>query len=111
MFAAAGNHSSSLQFPALCAFDCLNLTPAILPPIDLDISFWLRCNIAQLGLDKLLLLLLSRTSDIEDWAIPMDTVCWTLSYSLSVSLRHISHTVLVFGVQPDVSACYALGKT
>ena len=37
-------------------------------------------------------------------------VCWTVSYTLSVSLRHASHALFVFGAHAD-AACYALGKT
>ena len=62
------------------------------------------CNIAQLALDRALLAMLP--DDV--WWIP--TVCWTLSYTLSVSLRHASHAYFVFGQHSD-PACIALGKT
>lgn len=71
------------------------------------------CNIAQLGMDRLLLealaLASSRPADEEPrWWEP--TVCWTLSYTLSVSLRHMSHSWCVFGRHAD-APCKALGKT
>ena len=62
------------------------------------------CNIAQLVLDRMLLAILPE----DIWWIP--TACWTLSYTLSVSLRHVSHAFFVFGQHVD-PACTALGKT
>ena len=62
------------------------------------------CNIAQLALDRMLLAILPE----DIWWIP--TACWTLSYTLSVSLRHASHAFFVFGQHVD-PACTALGKT
>jgi hypothetical protein len=63
------------------------------------------CNLAQLGLDRMLLLLIGRDSA---WYVP--TVCWTASYTLSVALRHVSHSVFVFGVHAD-PVWKALAKT
>jgi hypothetical protein len=62
------------------------------------------CNVAQLVLDRALLALLPH----DVWWIP--TACWTLSYTLSVSLRHYSHALCVFGRHAD-PMCIALGKT
>jgi len=42
------------------------------------------------------------------WWAP--TACWTLSYTLSVSLRHFSHELFVFGRHAD-PVCLALGKS
>jgi hypothetical protein len=57
----------------------------------------------------LLLVLLTQSTALQDvWWLP--TVCWTASYFLSISLRHYSHTVLVFGVQNDPT-WWALFKT
>lgn len=66
------------------------------------------CNVAQLGLDRLLLLLLHWADIHDQWWLP--SLCWTASYSLSISVRHASHSVIVFGMQDD-STWYALGKT
>ena len=66
------------------------------------------CNVAQLGIDRLLLLLLVYLERADAWWVP--TACWTSSYTLSVGLRHASHSVLVFGPSAD-PWCYALGKT
>ena len=85
------------------------------------------CNLAQLALDRLLLLLLGRAAaassssaggggeggavaDLHELPAWVPTACWTLSYTLSVSLRHASHAVFVFGRHAD-SACRALMKT
>jgi len=38
------------------------------------------------------------------------TVCWTLSYTLSIIVRHSSHRILVFG-DFEGSYCYSLAKT
>jgi putative flippase GtrA len=38
------------------------------------------------------------------------TVCWTVSYTLSVVIRHFSHRILVFG-EPDGTYCQSLGRT
>lgn len=38
------------------------------------------------------------------------TVCWTLSYVLSICVRHSSHRLLVFG-EYDGTYCSSLGKT
>ena len=42
------------------------------------------------------------------WWVP--TVCWTLSYALSISFRFVSHAALVFGPHRD-PPLLALGKT
>ena len=49
------------------------------------------CNGVQLGLDRLLILALPEGR----WWVP--TLCWTLSYALSISVRFVSHAALVFG--------------
>ena len=78
------------------------------------------CNLAQLGLDRLLLSLFieherqharPRLPRATTWS-PMHgappppdapppawaaTACWTVSYTLSVTLRHASHAFFVFG--------------
>jgi len=38
------------------------------------------------------------------------TICWTLSYTLSIIVRHTSHRFLVFG-DFEGSYCYSLAKT
>jgi len=38
------------------------------------------------------------------------TVCWTLSYIISIVIRHSSHRLLVFG-DYEGSYCYSLAKT
>ena len=38
------------------------------------------------------------------------TVCWTLSYILSIVVRHTSHRLLVFG-EYEGTYCWSLGKT
>jgi|Transcript_68790 hypothetical protein len=45
------------------------------------------CNAAQLAIDKIIMLFLP-----EVWWAP--TLCWTLSYALSVALRHTSHAII-----------------
>ena len=57
----------------------------------------------QLGVERLLFL-----SVPSRWWGP--TLCWSLSYALSVLLRHGSHTVLVFGPHRD-HPLLAVGKT
>ena len=52
------------------------------------------CNAAQLAMDRAIFVLLP-----EIWWAP--TLCWTISYALSVALRHISHAVIVFGPHGD----------
>ena len=42
------------------------------------------------------------------WWVP--TLCWTLSYALSISFRFVSHAALVFGPHRD-PPLLALGKT
>jgi len=44
----------------------------------------------------------------EVWWAP--TLCWTLSYALSVGLRHTSHAIIVFGPHTD-PAWLAMTKT
>ena len=62
------------------------------------------CNGVQLGLDRLLILALPEGR----WWVP--TLCWTLSYALSISVRFVSHAALVFGPHCD-PPLLALGKT
>jgi len=62
------------------------------------------CNGVQLGLDRLLILVLPEGR----WWVP--TLCWTLSYALSISFRFVSHAALVFGPHRD-PPLLALGKT
>ena len=62
------------------------------------------CNGIQLGLDRLLILALPEGR----WWVP--TLCWTLSYALSISFRFVSHAALVFGPHRD-PPLLALGKT
>ena len=68
------------------------------------------CNLAQLAIDRLLLALIAHgVLDLHDaWYVP--TVCWTVSYTLSVALRHASHSFFVFGPSADPVG-YALAKT
>ena len=70
------------------------------------------CNIAQLALDRLLLEALQKLAADADrepfWWEP--TACWTVSYTLSISLRHWSHSYFVFGRHADHWCC-ALAKT
>ena len=54
--------------------------------------------------DRLLILLLPEGR----WWVP--TLCWTLSYALSISFRFVSHAALVFGPHRD-PPLLALGKT
>ena len=53
------------------------------------------CNIVQLILDRCLMVVMP---DNIWWA---PTACWTLSYTLSISLRHVSHALCVFGQHAD----------
>mmetsp|Transcript_29614 Transcript_29614/g.75226 ORF Transcript_29614/g.75226 Transcript_29614/m.75226 type:complete len:310 (-) Transcript_29614:170-1099(-) len=62
------------------------------------------CNGVQLGLDRLLILVLPEGR----WWVP--TLCWTLSYALSITFRFVSHAALVFGPHRD-PPLLALGKT
>ena len=62
------------------------------------------CNLAQIALDRLLNAALPDT-----WWAP--TTSWTVSYTLSVSLRHFSHAICVFGQHSESTMCVALGKT
>ena len=62
------------------------------------------CNVVQLLLDRLLTSMLPE----DVWWIP--TASWTLSYTLSVALRHYSHAWFVFGQHSD-SMWIALGRT
>ena len=70
------------------------------------------CNIVQLALDRLLLEALQKLAADADhepfWWEP--TACWTVSYTLSISLRHWSHSYFVFGRHADHWCC-ALAKT
>ena len=43
-----------------------------------------------------------------DWA--KATVCWTLSYTLSIIIRHYSHRMIVFG-EYEGTYCSSLGRT
>lgn len=43
-----------------------------------------------------------------DWEKP--TVCWAVSYILSIVLRHSSHRLIVFG-EFEGSYCVSLGRT
>ena len=65
------------------------------------------CNVAQLAMDRALLLLLADSQHSSTFA---STACWTASYTLSISLRHASHSLFVFGMHRD-SVLFALGKT
>ena len=65
------------------------------------------CNAAQLGLDRLIYHSLGDEL-VHSWWGP--TMCWSLSYMLSVSLRHVSHAAFVFGPHKD-SLAVALAKT
>ena len=56
------------------------------------------------GLDRLLILVLPEGR----WWVP--TLCWTLSYALSITFRFVSHAALVFGPHRD-PPLLALGKT
>ena len=42
------------------------------------------------------------------WWVP--TVCWTLSYAISITFRFVSHAAVVFGPHRD-PPLLALGKT
>ena len=53
------------------------------------------CNIAQLALDRALTLVLPP----DVWWTP--TASWTLSYTFTVPLRHLSHAYCVFGQHAD----------
>ncbi len=65
------------------------------------------CNAAQLGLDRLIYHSLGDEL-VHSWWGP--TMCWSSSYMLSVSLRHVSHAAFVFGPHIDPLAV-ALTKT
>jgi len=60
------------------------------------------CDIFQLGIDQAVKVA---------WVFPYQkaTVCWTVSYILSIILRHTSHRILVFG-EPEGSYWWSLGK-
>lgn len=61
------------------------------------------CDVIQALLDFILY-------KIYVFEFERDTVCWTLSYALSIFVRHYSHSMLVFG---DYDGTYwsSLGKT
>mmetsp|Transcript_18701 Transcript_18701/g.24682 ORF Transcript_18701/g.24682 Transcript_18701/m.24682 type:complete len:157 (+) Transcript_18701:158-628(+) len=60
------------------------------------------CDILQLGIDQAVKFA---------WAFPYQkaTVCWTISYILSIVLRHTSHRIIVFG-EFEGSYFWSLGK-
>ena len=61
------------------------------------------CDVCQALID----FLISKVYTLE-WG--KTTVCWTLSYTLSIVLRHSSHRLLVFG-DYEGSYCMSLGRT
>ena len=63
------------------------------------------CNIVQLVLDRAIWL----TIEGAELELPVVT-SWTVSYTISVSLRHLSHEWFVFGRHADPFWC-ALGKS
>jgi len=44
------------------------------------------------------------------WEVERATVCWTLSYTISVFIRHYSHRILVFG-EFEGTYCNSLSRT
>ena len=63
------------------------------------------CDIAGLGANRLLVLFLPSAISVG-----RESFAWTLSYTLSIALRHGSHGVLVFGWTNE-PVWLALGRT
>lgn len=61
------------------------------------------CDIAQAFIDY-------GVSQVYVWEEYKPTVCWTVSYILSICIRHYSHKVLVFG-DYEGTYCSSLTKT
>lgn len=61
------------------------------------------CDVCQAVID----FLISKIYTLE-WG--KTTVCWTLSYTLSIILRHSSHRLIVFG-DYEGTYCMSLGRT
>ena len=51
------------------------------------------CDLCQFCLDSLLFAIISHIG----WEWEKQTVCWTLSYTASIAVRHTSHRYIVFG--------------
>lgn len=64
------------------------------------------CDLCQFFIDGLLFAFISSVG--WDWEKP--TVCWTVSYTASIMIRHTSHRYLVFG-EFEGTYCASLGRT
>lgn len=61
------------------------------------------CDILQAVIDYIISLLYI-------WEVERATVCWTLSYTISIFIRHYSHRILVFG-EYEGTYCNSLSRT
>jgi hypothetical protein len=64
------------------------------------------CDVCQFFIDSLLFAFISSIG----WEWEKQTVCWTLSYTASIMIRHTSHRYIVFG-DFEGSYCASLGRT